>query len=120
MCSARVVGRHAMHFTVPSFSSLDLAAVEALPKPAPQTSAEASNYVAYIPIPMEEGDDDYVDDEAEADFRSDFGSEGRHSKTPFLVPLVVVPKDEVRYAHEGDERMYRVSRTQESGQSWTS
>ena len=57
--------------SIPSIESI-FPSIETLPVPMPQSAAEPRNYVAYIPVPIsddedeeEEDDDEYYDDEEE-------------------------------------------------------
>ena len=119
---------------IPDFLKTDLKEEEAeeLPKPAAQTGPEARNYVAYIPVPINDDDEDdeyyyddddeyydeddeyYYDDEDEPPpkkkkkpyrgdrrqsssnrRRFDDYEEESQERVPFLVPLMMVPENQV-------------------------
>ena len=116
----------------------DVKKFEELPTPSPQVGPEARNYVAYIPVPINEGeeedeyyddddeyydDDDYYEDDDEYYYEDedepprkshrpkrkksskrkrpnrrkygDESSNGDKERVPFLVPLMMVPENQV-------------------------
>ena len=135
-CLVITTGSQEEDFSQFSDLRLTTGGTEDLPVPASQTGPEARNYVAYIPVPInddeeeEEGDDEYYDDYEEyyedeyeyeeeeekrpsrkknrrrhKDERKSKPSKGRYhpskssaedkERVPFLVPLMMVPENQV-------------------------